>query len=106
MNVCVLCTVRISNAHGMHLRAAGEFVRLAERFNADICVENDGRRVNGKSIMGLLSLASAEKAVLSISAIGNDADAAAAALSAFVENGFVPLPSQNSQLGTDGRQRR
>ena len=57
MTMPVERVVQIVNRAGMHARPAAEFVKLAGRFKADIHVEKDGLRVNGKSIMGVLMLA-------------------------------------------------
>ena len=81
----------IINKLDMHARAAAKFVKLASEYGCDIEVELNGRRVNGKSIMGVLMLAAERGSTLSISAIGPDADAAADALSALVSHGFREL---------------
>ena len=47
----------IENKMGIHARPAAMFVKVASQFNADIFVEKDGERINGKSIMGLMMLA-------------------------------------------------
>lgn len=72
----------------MHARAAARFVRLASSFTAQIKVTRQGRAIDGKSIMGLLLLAAAKGAEISISADGPDETAALDALAAMVERGF------------------
>ena len=64
------------------------FVRLANQFDSKIQVCRDSNQVDGKSILGILTLAAAEGTELKIDAVGADADAAIAALVEFVENGF------------------
>jgi len=81
-------TVEIVNRTGMHARPASEFVKLAGRFAAQVWVEKDGIRVNGKSIMGVLMLAAEQGSSLRIEAEGPDADEALAALSGLVGRGF------------------
>ena len=81
-------TVEIVNRAGMHARPASEFVKLAGGYSADVWVEKDGIRVNGKSIMGVLMLAAECGSSLSIETDGSDADAALAALSDLVARGF------------------
>lgn len=81
-------TVEIVNRAGMHARPASEFVKLAGRFSADVWVEKDGVRVNGKSIMGVLMLAAECGSSLRIEADGSDADAALDALTDLVSRGF------------------
>ena len=81
-------TVTVVNALGMHARAAARFVRLASSFVAQVRVNRDGRVIDGKSIMGLLLLAAARGAAITISVDGPDEVAAIDALSALVERGF------------------
>jgi phosphocarrier protein len=79
---------KIRNRAGMHARAAVKFVQLAAHFKSDIRVLKDGTSVNGKSIMGLLTLVAALGFTITIEAEGPDAEAAVAALADLVENGF------------------
>ena len=79
---------KIRNRAGMHARAAVRFVQLAAHFKSDIRVLKDGTSVNGKSIMGLLTLVAALGFTIIIEAEGPDAEAAVAALAALVDNGF------------------
>ncbi len=72
----------------MHARAAVKFVQLAAHFKSDIRVLKDGTAVNGKSIMGLLTLVAAFGLTVTIEAEGPDAEAAAVALADLVDNGF------------------
>ena len=80
--------VRIINKLGLHLRAAAQFVKVANQFACDVMVQSGGNSVNGKSIMGLATLAAAQGSDLVILTRGGDAQAAMAALVALVENGF------------------
>ena len=80
--------VEITNKLGLHARAASQFVNLAGKFQADIQVEKDGVRTNGKSIMGILMLAAAKGSRLVLRARGADAAAALEALSELIENRF------------------
>ena len=79
---------RIRNRAGMHARAAVKFVQLAAHFKSEIRVIKDGNSVNGKSIMGLLTLVAAHGLSIVIEAEGPDADDAVAALGALVYDGF------------------
>ncbi len=79
---------KIRNRAGMHARAAVKFVQLASHFKSEIRVVKDGSSVNGKSIMGLLTLVAALGFSIVIEAEGPDADAAVAALGELVDNGF------------------
>jgi len=80
--------VTIVNALGLHARAAARFVQLAGRFRSKIRVSRDGRQVDGKSIMGILLLAAARGAVITISADGIDEADALQSLAALVRTGF------------------
>ena len=79
---------KIRNRAGMHARAAVKFVQLAAHFKSEIRVIKDGSSVNGKSIMGLLTLVAACGLSIVVEAEGPDADDAVAALGALVDNGF------------------
>jgi phosphocarrier protein len=79
---------KIRNRAGMHARAAVKFVQLAAHFKSEIKVTKDGIGVNGKSIMGLLTLVAALGFTIVIEAEGPDADEAVLALGALVNNGF------------------
>ncbi len=81
-------TVRIVNRSGMHARPAGEFVKLAGQFDAEIQVSKAGLDVNGKSIMGVMMLAAERGSQITIRASGHDASAALEALAELVASGF------------------
>jgi phosphocarrier protein HPr len=80
--------VVIRNRLGLHARASAQFVKTAGRFQAEITVEVGARRVNGKSIMGLLLLAAAQGTMLRLRAAGADGSAAIEALAALVDGLF------------------
>jgi phosphocarrier protein len=80
--------VVIGNPLGLHARAAARFVSVAGQFASQIRVGRRGRFVDGKSILGLLSLAAARGVTLVITADGSDEVVAAGALRALVEQGF------------------
>jgi len=80
--------VRIPNRMGMHARPAAEFVKLAEKFQANILVSKDGLEVNGKSIMGVLMLAAEQGSEMVIKGAGADADEAVDALAELIQRGF------------------
>jgi len=64
--------VQISNALGLHARAAARFVHLANSFQARITVAKEGVRVDGKSMLGLLTLAASRGTRLRLAADGAD----------------------------------
>jgi len=81
-------TVRIANRRGLHARASAKFVTLAAAQPVPVEVEKDGSRVVGTSIMGLMMLGAALGDHVTISAAGDGADAAVAALCELVEARF------------------
>ena len=80
--------VQISNRLGLHARAAARFVHLANTFASRVTVVKDGTRVDGKSILGLLTLAAARGTRLRLSADGADEREAIDRLSALVRERF------------------
>jgi phosphocarrier protein len=85
-------TVTITNALGMHARAAARFVHTATRFQAQVRVAHGHREIDGKSIMGILLLAAARGTALTITTDGPDAAEALDALAALVESGLGEEP--------------
>ena len=81
-------TVRIVNRRGLHARASAKFVTLASSQPTEILVEKDGSSVTGTSIMGLMMLGAAMGDEITISAQGDDAEAAVTALANLVEARF------------------
>ena len=81
-------TVLITNRRGLHARASAKFVTLASTQPVDVAVVKDGQPVTGTSIMGLMMLGAAMGDQITISADGDGADAAVAALAALVEDKF------------------
>ena len=82
---------KIVNPLGMHVRPAAEFVKVAGRFKAAIEVRKDDVAVNGKSIMGVMTLAAECGSSLFIKCDGDDADQAMQALLALVADGFYEM---------------
>jgi phosphotransferase system HPr (HPr) family protein len=80
--------VEITNALGLHLRAAAKFVRLAQQFRAEIRVACDGRSASGRSILDLATLAAACGSRLALDADGPDAEAALDALTDLIGRRF------------------
>ncbi len=86
------CAVTVTNALGMHARAAARFVHAASAFQARVRVARGDQEMDGKSIMGLLLLAAAQGTTLTISADGVDEHDAIAALRSLIERGFDEAP--------------
>ena len=80
--------VLIANRLGLHARAAASFVHLANEFKARISVFKEGSKVDGKSILGLLTLSAAKGTRLRLMAEGEDEEQALAKLGELVRNRF------------------
>ena len=81
-------TFKIDNELGLHARAAAQFVKIASRYRSEIKVQKDSREVNGKSIMGILTLAAAKGSKIRITTIGEDSSKAMDELGALIDNKF------------------
>jgi phosphocarrier protein len=81
-------TVSLVNRLGLHARAAAKFVHVTSRFSSQITVRHDDEEVNGKSILGLLLLAAPCGSLLTITAEGDDAAEALAAVEALIAERF------------------
>jgi len=78
----------IVNKLGLHARAAAKLTHIASGFHSDIWLSRAGRRVNAKSIMGVMMLAAGKGSTVRIDAQGADADAALAALAKLIADRF------------------
>jgi len=76
--------VEVNLKSGLQARPAAIFVQEANTFNSDVFIEKDGRKVNAKSIMGIMSLAVSTGTAITISADGKDAEKAVDYLADFV----------------------
>lgn len=83
--VTVERTTTIKNRLGLHARPAAEFVKVAGKFASEISVGKDGMWVNGKSIMGVMTLAAECGATVTVRAEGTDAEAAVEALATLLQ---------------------
>jgi phosphocarrier protein len=81
-------TVTIKNRAGIHARPAALLVQTANRFSANIYLEKDGEKINGKSIMGILTLAATYNSPIKIIADGSDEEDAVQTISRLFENKF------------------
>jgi phosphocarrier protein HPr len=80
--------VTIVNKYGLHARPAAEFVKLANRFRAEVWIRKDEVEVSGKSIMGVMMLAAECGSVVHVRAAGDDAREAVDALGELIRNRF------------------
>jgi len=81
-------TIKISNKLGLHARASAKLSKLAGSFRSEVSLSRNGRRVNAKSIMGVMMLAAGLGAEVEIETEGDDADAAMTALCALIDDKF------------------
>lgn len=80
--------VQVVNRLGLHARAAARFVHVANRFKSKISVRREDTRVDGKSILGLLTLAAAKGSRLRLQADGEDEEQAIGELRALARANF------------------
>ena len=78
----------IVNRLGLHARAAAKLTQLAGGFAAEVWLSRNGRRVNAKSIMGVMMLAAGKGASVTVEAEGADADAALRAIRQLIADKF------------------
>jgi phosphocarrier protein HPr len=78
----------IVNKLGLHARAAAKLTHLASNYHSDIWISRSGRRVNAKSIMGVMMLAAGQGTSVLLEAEGHDAEQALAALTKLIANRF------------------
>jgi phosphocarrier protein HPr len=78
----------IDNKLGLHARASAKLTELASRFQSEVWLTRNSRRVNAKSIMGVMMLAAGKGAIVTIETDGVDAEAALAAIRALIADKF------------------
>ena len=78
----------IANKLGLHARAAAKLTHVASGFQSDIWLARSGRRVNAKSIMGVMMLAAGQGTTVLIEAEGADAEQALAAIAKLIADQF------------------
>ena len=81
-------TVTISNKLGLHARASAKLTKLAASFPCDVFMTRNGRRVNAKSIMGVMMLAAGLGSDVEIETTGDQEQAAIDALVALIQDKF------------------
>lgn len=80
--------VTVRNRAGVHTRPASMIVREASRFASEFFIRKDGYEINGKSIIGVMTLAAEQGATLDLLFEGPDEEAAADAMAELFESGF------------------
>ncbi len=83
--------VTVVNRSGLHTRPAATLVKLAAKFASEFYIDKDGFEINGKSIIGVMTLAAEQGTVLRIRFEGPDAETAAKEVAQLFEEGFGEL---------------
>ena len=78
----------ITNKLGLHARASAKLTQLAGRFKSEVWMERNGRRINAKSIMGVMMLAAGKGSTVSVETSGPDAEQAQQELLALIADKF------------------
>jgi phosphocarrier protein HPr len=79
---------KISNKLGLHARASAKLTQLAAQYSSEVWMSRAGRRVNAKSIMGVMMLAAGKGTTVTIETIGADDAEALAAVVGLIDNKF------------------
>jgi phosphocarrier protein HPr len=80
--------VEIINRLGLHARASAKLTQLASQFKSEVWLARNGRRVNAKSIMGVMTLAAAKGSQIEIEITGEDAQVAMEAVTKLIHDKF------------------
>jgi phosphocarrier protein len=80
--------VTVRNRAGLHTRPASMLVRTASKFDSEIFLRRDNYEINGKSVIGVMTLAAEQGATLDLIVEGEDEEEAAAAIADLFEDGF------------------
>jgi phosphocarrier protein len=86
--VMATAEVQIVNKLGLHARASAKLTQVASSFPCEVWLSRNGRRVNAKSIMGVMMLAAGKGAMVTIEATGENAEAALAAVQKLIADKF------------------
>jgi phosphocarrier protein len=84
-------TVTIVNKAGMHTRPASMLVKIASKYRSDFYIVKNGLQINGKSIIGVMTLAAEQGSKVTLRFEGEDEEKASAEIVKFFENGFGEL---------------
>jgi phosphocarrier protein HPr len=81
-------TLEIKNKLGLHARAAALLVQTINKFDAEVMIAKDGQTVDGRSIMGVLTLAATQGSTIQVEARGREAENVLAAVEKLIDNKF------------------
>ena len=87
-NIMIKLDLEIVNKLGLHARASSKLTQTASQFNSEIWIEKNGRKVNAKSIMGVMMLAAGKGSFIGLEASGSDEVDAMSALQALINDYF------------------
>jgi phosphocarrier protein len=94
--------ITISNPQGLHMRPAYLFAETASKFNSRIELIKDDIRIDGKSVLSILTLGAAQGAQIFVEAAGDDADNAVAELENLLQSGFPEVQAAKaSEVDSD-----
>ena len=80
--------VEIVSPHGLHTRPAATIVRLAAKYSSEFFLTNDDYRINGKSIIGVMTMAAAQGSFLELEFEGPDEEEMASEIVDYFKRGF------------------
>ena len=80
--------VEIMNKLGLHARPSAKLTQLASKYKSDVFMARNGRRINAKSIMGVMMLAAAKGSTVTLETNGEDEQEAIDALAGLITSGF------------------
>lgn len=79
---------KINNTLGLHARPSAQLTQIAGRYESEVFIAKNGRRVNAKSIMGVMMLAAGPGSTVTVDAEGPDEQQAVDAIGVLIESGF------------------
>ncbi len=82
-------TIVVTNEVGLHARAASHFIKCTNNYKSSVWIERDGKRVNAKSLLGVLSLGVTKDTEIEIIADGSDEKSCIEELTNVIESGFA-----------------
>ncbi len=80
--------LKVYNRAGIHARPAASIVKLANMFKSELFLEKDTMKINGKSIMGIITLGATHQSILKMTCVGPDEQQMADAIQTLFENRF------------------
>lgn len=91
------CEVLVMLEHGLHLSPAAQIVKTAQGYRASLIIQKGDRRIDGKSMLDLMTLAAERGSRLRLEAVGEDAEQILKAVAALFEGNFGQFSPSDSQ---------